>query len=109
MDLINYAYFSKMKIRIGTIVEAEKVPETDKLLKLIIDLGDEKRQVISGIAVEYSEPETLIGLQIPVLVNLEPRKIKGLESQGMILCADENGAAVLLHPGRKLPNGCKIC
>jgi|SRR3989338_1706306 len=105
---INFDDFLKLEVKIGTILEAEKVPDTDKLIKLTIDLGSEKRQLVAGIAETY-EPEDLIGMQIPVLVNLEPRKIKGVESQGMILCADENGKAVLMHPDRKLPNGSKIC
>ena len=108
MDLINYEHFSKLNIRIGTIIEAEKVLNADKLLKLIIDFGDEKRQIISGIAEWYS-PEQLIGKQVPVLINLEPRKFKGLESQGMILAADENDKAVLMHPEKNIPNGSEVC
>ncbi len=85
--------FSKMDIRVGTILEAERVPKTDKLLKLLIDTGIDKRTVVSGIAAAYS-PETIIGQQVAILVNLAPRKIKGIESQGMILMA-ENSAGEL--------------
>lgn len=81
--------FSKMDIRIGTILEAERVPKTDKLLKLLIDTGIDKRIVVSGIA-EYYKPEDIIGQQVSILVNLAPRKIKGIESQGMILMAENN-------------------
>ncbi len=81
--------FSKMDIRIGTIVEAERVPKTDKLLKLLIDTGIDKRTVVSGIAGSY-KPEEIIGQQVSILVNLAPRKIKGIESQGMILMAENN-------------------
>lgn len=79
--------FSKMDIRIGTILEAERVPKTDKLLKLLIDTGIDKRTVVSGIAAYY-KPEEIIGQQVCILVNLAPRKIKGIESQGMILMAE---------------------
>lgn len=78
--------FSKMDIRTGTILEAERVPKTDKLLKLKIDTGLDQRTVVSGIA-EWYKPEDIIGQQVSILVNLAPRKIKGIESQGMILMA----------------------
>jgi methionyl-tRNA synthetase len=81
--------FSKMDIRVGTIIEAERVPKTDKLLKLLIDTGIDKRTVVSGIAGSY-KPEEIIGQQVSILVNLAPRKIKGIESQGMILMAENN-------------------
>lgn len=81
--------FSKMDIRIGTILEAERVPKTDKLLKLLIDTGIDKRTVVSGIAGFY-KPEDIIGQQVSILVNLAPRKIKGIESRGMILMAENN-------------------
>jgi len=81
--------FSKMDIRIGTILEAERVPKTDKLLKLLIDTGIDERTVVSGIAGSY-KPEEIIGQQVCILVNLAPRKIKGIESQGMILMAENN-------------------
>lgn len=81
--------FSKMDIRTGTILEAERVPKTDKLLKLKIDTGIDVRTVVSGIA-EWYKPENIIGQQVSILVNLAPRKIKGIESQGMILMASNN-------------------
>jgi methionyl-tRNA synthetase len=81
--------FSKMDIRVGTILEAERVPKTDKLLKLVIDTGIDQRTVVSGIAGSY-KPEDIIGQQVSILVNLAPRKIKGIESQGMILMAENN-------------------
>ena len=86
--------FQKMDLRVGTIVSAERVPKTDKLLKLTIDTGIDTRTVVSGIAADYS-PENIIGQQVTILVNLEPRKIKGIESQGMILMA-ENAAGELV-------------
>ncbi len=90
---ISFEEFSKMDIRIGTILEAERVPKTDKLLKLLIDTGIDKRTVVSGIAAYY-KPEDIIGQQVSILVNLAPRKIKNIESRGMILMA-ENAAGEL--------------
>ena len=88
---ITYDDFSKLDIRTGKIVEAEKVPKADKLLKLLVDIGIEKRTIISGIA-EHFKPEEIIGKEVSVLVNLAPRKLKGIESNGMILMAeDANG------------------
>jgi methionyl-tRNA synthetase len=84
---ITYDDFIKMDIRVGTILEAERVPKTDKLLKLLIDTGIDKRTVVSGIA-EYYKPEEIIGQKVSVLANLAPRKIKGIESKGMILMAE---------------------
>ncbi len=107
MPMINFDDFQKLDIRIGTILEAEPVPETDKLLKLTIDLGDEKRTLVAGIAETY-KPENLKGKQIPVLVNLEPKTIKGIESQGMILAVEVEGKAVLLYPDKVVPNGSKV-
>ena len=101
---ITYEDFKKLEIKIGTIVEAEKVENADKLLKLIVDLGSEKRQIVSGIA-EWYTPEDLIGKQIPILANLEPRMLRGVESQGMILAAGAEGKPILLHPADNIENG----
>ena len=103
---ITFDDFKKIEIRIGTIVEATKVPETDRLLKLFIDLGSEKRTIISGIANFYPDPLVLIGKQVPVLVNLEPRMIKGEESNGMVLYAlEEEGVLTTLSPSLPIKNG----
>jgi methionine--tRNA ligase beta chain len=102
--MISYDHFKKLDIRIGKIVSAEKVEGTDKLLRLEIDCGDEKRQVVAGIAEMY-QPDQVIGREIPVLMNLEPRSIKGVESSGMILAADAAGKPVLLHPDAEVPPG----
>ena len=97
--------FSRMDIRIGTILEAERVPKTDKLLKLLVDTGIDKRTVVSGIAGSFS-PEEIIGKQVTLLANLAPRKIKGIESQGMILMTeDANGKLVFVSPSETVPNG----
>ena len=105
--MIIFDDFNKLDIRIATILEAEPVPETDKLLKLKIDLGDEQRELVAGIAEDY-KPEDIKGKQIPILTNLEPKTIKGIESQGMILAVDIDNKAVLLHPDKKTANGAKI-
>jgi methionyl-tRNA synthetase len=86
---ITFDEFAKMDIRVGTILEAARVPRTDKLLKLLIDTGIDKRTVVSGIAGSY-KPEDIVGQQVSILVNLAPRKIKGIESQGMILMAENS-------------------
>ena len=104
ISVITYDDFKKLDIRIGTIVSAESVKGTDKLLKLEIAFGTEKRQIVAGIAETY-QPDHLIGKEIPVLLNLEPRNIRGVESQGMILAADADGKPILLHPDRQVPSG----
>lgn len=97
--------FQKMDLRVGTIVSAERVPKTDKLLKLTIDTGIDTRTVVSGIAADYS-PENIIGQQVTILVNLEPRKIKGIESQGMILMAENTaGELAFVAPVKNMDNG----
>ncbi len=105
MDKISIDDFKKVDIRVGTIVSAERVPDTDKLIRLCIDLGEkEQRQIVSGIA-EYVEPEDLIGKQCPFVTNLEPRVIKGLESNGMIFAAGRDDTFALLHPNKEVPPG----
>ena len=104
-DSISYEACSKMDIRVGTILEAAKVPKTDKLLQLKIDTGLDQRIVVSGIA-EYFDPESIIGKQVCVLMNLEPRKIKGIESKGMILMAeDEDGTLHFVAPPANINPG----
>lgn len=100
--------FSKMDLRIATILEAERVPKTDKLLKLKIDLGFEQRTIVSGIAHCY-EPEKIIGQQVTIIANLAPRKIKGIESKGMILMAeDADGKLKFVMPSEKISNGSSV-
>ena len=102
-----FEVFKKLRIRIGLIVEAEKVEGTDKLLKLKVDFGDEKRQIVSGIA-QFYKPEQLIGKEFPFVVNLEPRVIRGVESQGMILAISNGEKIVLLKPQKKVPTGSPV-
>ncbi|MGI6322093.1 MAG: methionine--tRNA ligase [Bacteroidales bacterium] len=107
-DIISFDDFSKIDIRTATVLEAEKVPKTTKLLKLKIDTGLDVRTIVSGIA-EYFDPQALIGKQISVVANLEPRKIRGIESKGMILMAeDKDGKLVLVSPTDKVSNGSTI-
>ncbi len=102
--MISFEEFKKLDIRIGKIMHAERILDSDKLLRLEIDLGNEKRQIVAGIAAFY-EPEKLIGREVPILVNLEPRMLRGVESQGMLLAADANGEPVLFSPDKNVPPG----
>lgn len=100
--------FEKMDIRTATVLEAERVPKTDKLLKLTIDTGIDKRVIVSGIA-QYYTPEEMIGKQISILANLVPRKIRGIESKGMILMARQSdGKMRFITPAERLDNGATI-
>ena len=100
--------FLKMDLRVGTIKTAEKVKKADKLLELSVDMGNEIRTIVSGIAQHYS-PEDVIGQQVSVLCNLEPRKIRGVESQGMILMAeDDEGNLVFVSPKKAFQSGAEI-
>ena len=106
---INYDDFAKLDIRVGSIVSAEKIPETDKLLRLEIDIGEEKpRQIVAGIAEYIEDPQTLIGKQIPILANLEPKMLRGYESQGMTLAVSADGGFSLLHPGNPVSPGSRV-
>ena len=106
-DMISYDDFAKLDIRIGKILEAEKVEGTDKLLKLKVDIGEEERQVIAGISKSY-EPEDLIGKESIFLVNLEPRKIRGLESQAMIMIAVDVDNMTLVSPVEEIEPGVMV-
>ncbi len=107
-DDIEFDDFMKMDIRVGTIIECEKVAKTKKLLKLQIDTGIDLRTVVSGIA-EYYRPEELIGKQVSILVNLAPKKLRGIESQGMILCAENaDGSLSIVQPDKKVKNGSEV-
>ena len=115
METISFEDFKKLDIRIGKIISADRVEGSDKLLKLEVDFGEDKRQIIAGIAQFYA-PEALIGKECPFAYNLAPRVLKGLESQGMLLCPSDGespasaqgfGEArpVLLHPDKEIPPG----
>ncbi len=99
--------FSKIEVKIGTVRSAERVPETDKLLQLMIDFGEESgpRQIVSGIAAYVPEPETLIGRQLAFVTNLAPRTIRGLESNGMLFAVGSGTTFAFLTPDREVPPG----
>jgi methionyl-tRNA synthetase len=105
---IQYEDFAKLDIRVGTVVAAEMVPETDKLIKCTLDFGDlGMRTIVSGIA-EWKKPEELVGKQLPYIVNLAPRVLRGVESQGMLLAASDEQGVALLHPERTVESGTKL-
>lgn len=104
--MLSFEEFQKIDLRVARILSAEKIEESDKLLKLQIDLGEEKRQIVAGIA-QFYEPEKLVGREIVVVVNLESRILRGIESQGMLLAADGNDP-VLLSLDKEVPPGAKI-
>ncbi|APG66092.1 methionine--tRNA ligase [Tenacibaculum todarodis] len=108
-ETIDFEDFTKLDIRIGTILEAEKVAKTKKLLKLKVDVGIDVRTIVSGIAETFS-PEDIIGQQVSVLCNLAPRKIRGVESQGMILMTDtQDGKLAFVEPQQEVKNGNEVC
>jgi methionyl-tRNA synthetase len=107
-EVINYEQFAGMDMRIGTVVQAEAVPKSNKLLKLLIDTGVDKRTILSGIA-HHFKPEDVIGQQVVVLLNLAPRKMMGMESEGMVLMAeDANGKLHFIRTPDKVPSGATI-
>ena len=102
--MITFEDFTKIDLRIGTVLSAARVEGTDRLIKLDVDMGTEKRQIVAGMG-EFLEPDAFVGKQVPVITNLEPRKLRGVESQGMLLAADVDGRPVLLHPIENVPPG----
>lgn len=106
-DYINIAEFQKVNLKLGQILSAEKVPDTDKLLRLSVDLGEENpRQIVSGIALYFPDPSVLIGKKCMFVANLEPRVIRGLESNGMILAlSTTDGKFSLLTPEEDISVG----
>ena len=119
-DLVSIEDFAKLDIQIGKVISVEKVPETDRLLKFELDFGSEQRVIVDGEAVEngrlrrtiiggwalaYPDPSILVGTQLPAILNLEPRTIKGIVSQGMLLGATDNDQPVALHPDRDIEPG----
>ncbi len=106
-NIISIDDFSKIQIRIGKILSAEKINGADKLLKLKVNFGGEERQILAGIA-QYYNPEDLIGKECPFVYNLAPRTMRGLESQGMILCPSGENGPVLLHPDKEIPPGSMV-
>ena len=102
--MIKFEEFKKLDIRIGKVLSAEKIEGSDKLIKLEIDLGEERRQIIVGMA-KFYEPDYFLNKELVVLTNLEPRKFMGIESQGMVLAVDVNGEPIILLPEKEVPPG----
>ena len=105
--MISIDQFSDVELKVGTVTAAERVPKSDKLIKLAVDLGEEPRTVVAGIGKQYT-PEELVGKQVVVVANLQPAKLMGVESQGMVLAASDGGTPVLLHPAAPVPNGTRV-
>jgi len=105
--MITIDQFRAIELRIGTIVAAEPHPNADRLLVLRVDVGGEERQLVAGIRAHY-EPAVLIGRQVVVVVNLEPAKLRGVESQGMALAAAYGDSVVLLRPDEAVPAGAVV-
>ena len=101
--------FAKVELRVGTVLTAEKVEKADKLLRLTVDIGTEVRQIVAGIAKAYA-PETLVGRKVVIVANLAPRKLRGIESQGMIVAASlgEEGQPALASFLEDVPNGARL-
>ena len=105
--MISFEEFKKIDLRIARIIKAEKIEGSENLIKLEIDLGEEKRQILAGIQ-KYCQPEELVNREIVVVANLEPKKMMGMESQGMLLAADIDGEPILLMPDKEVPPGAII-
>jgi methionine--tRNA ligase beta chain len=102
--MISFDEFKKLDLRVAKVIRAEKIEGSRNLLKLEIDLGSEKRQIVAGIS-QFYQPEDLIGKEIVVVANLEPKKLMGIESQGMLLAAEKDGEPVILVPEKEVPPG----
>lgn len=102
--MISFDDFKKLEIKIGTITNAEEITNSDRLLKLTINFGDEERTIVAGIKQHYLI-ENLINKQVPVLTNLEPKQLCGIESQGMLLAIDFEDKPILMGPDQKVDNG----
>jgi methionine--tRNA ligase beta chain len=105
--MISFDEFKKLDLRVAKVIRAEKIEGSKNLLRLEIDLGSEKRQIVAGIS-QFYEPEDLIGKEIVVVANLEPKKLMGIESQGMLLAAEKDGEPVILVPEKEVPPGTTI-
>jgi len=105
--MISFEEFKKLDLKAGKIIEAERVKGSDNLLKLKVNLGQEIRQIVAGIA-QFYKAEDLVGKEIIVVANLEPKTIFNLESHGMLLAADVEGRPVILIPDKEVPPGTKV-
>jgi methionyl-tRNA synthetase len=106
-SMISIEDFRKVELRVATIKSAEPHPNADRLIVLQVDLGDQQRQICAGIRGQYA-PEELIGKQIVVVANLETAKLRGLESEGMLLAASDDGRVIILTPEKSVAAGAKV-
>jgi methionyl-tRNA synthetase len=104
---VPYEDFAKLELKIGKVIQVEDIPGSNKLLKLTVDFGDEKRIIVAGIKQQY-KPEDLLNKKFVFVTNLQRKKIMGIESQGMILAAEDNGIIALLQPIKDVKEGSKI-
>lgn len=103
--MISLDDFRKLDIRIGKAISAERVAGSERLVKFIFDMGNEERQILAAVAEFFPDHSVFIGKEMPILVNLEPRTMRGETSYGMILAADDGSSPVFLHPAREVPPG----
>jgi methionyl-tRNA synthetase len=107
-DFVEFEDFEKLDIRVGKVIECEPVPKSSKLLRFTLEVGSETRQILSGIS-KYHKPEELIGKNVVFIANFKPRKMMGLESQGMIMSAvNSDGKLVVISPSKEVANGCEV-
>ena len=106
--LITIDEFFRTQLRVAEVIACEKVEKADKLLKLTLKVGEETRTVVSGIAKHYT-PEQMVGKRVVLVANLRPRAMRGIESQGMILCASEGDKLVLVTPESAIASGAEVC
>jgi methionyl-tRNA synthetase len=107
--MIDFEDFQKLDIRIGTIVDAGEIEDADSLLKLTVDTGEEaSRTLVAGVKDHVDGTDELVGTQVPVIVNMEPKEMFGVESEGMMLIAEANDQLAFLHPHRKIEPGAEI-
>jgi len=107
MEEITIEEFQRIDLRVGKIIEAKKVEGAKRLLQFIVDIGDEYRQLIAGIAESY-KPEDIIGKEIVIVANLKPAVIRGITSNGMLLAASNNDVISILSPDKEMPPGSKV-
>ena len=106
--MISYNDFKKVELKVGTVKSAEQHPDADKLLVLKVDIGEEERQLVAGLK-KYYDPEQLVGKRVIIVANLEPAKLRGLESQGMVLAAeDDEDNVCLLTTDKEIKNGSEV-
>jgi len=107
MDEVSYKDFAKLDLRVGTVLKVETVSGADKLYKLTVDLGREKRTLVAGLRPYYDQAD-LQGKQLVVISNLQPKRIKGIESRGMLLAAQDGSVVAVLRPDRRVSEGSRI-